>query len=261
MKHNFIKMISIVAVVVTSSIADETFNGVGIAIAPAENGAEVLSVIPGTPAADSKLQKGDVIISVNGSSTYCKKLNEVQNLLRGEKNKPVEIVFISNGDTLETSIRREKLTVKKLNTDDHKGANLELYASKIQSDRKLVAIMSQGDVIDNESSVETKNVDCIYVDKNEIKKNPPSASAPVVQEKVKVKHVDRNSISFELESAGEAFVSVTNSRGEVVFGIRIPHAMKGFNITSWNSSNAPADRYVVSIEHHGTKKAKSVLLK
>ncbi len=261
MKYNFIKMMSIAAIAVTSSIADETFNGVGIAIAPAENGAEVVSVIPGTPAADSKLQKGDVIISVNGNSTYCKKMNEVQNLLRGEKNKPVEIVFINNGDTLETSIRREKLTVKKLNNESLKGINLERYASTIQSDKKLVAIMNQGDVVDNEGSVETKNVDCIYVDKNEIKKNPPPAPAPVVQEKVKVKHVDRNSISFELASAGEALVTVTNSSGAVVSSVRVPHAVKGSNRISWDSSKVPADRYVVSVEHFGTKNAKSILLK
>ena len=259
MKHNFIKMMSIVAVVATSSIADETFNGVGIAIAPAENGAEVVSVIPGTPAADSKLQKGDVIISVNGNSTYCKKINEVQNLLRGEKNKPVEIVFISNGDTLETSIRREKLTVKKLNNEIRKGTDLEFYASRIQSDKKLVAIMNQGDVIDDGSSIDAKNVDCIYVDKNEIKKNP--ASGPSVQEKIDLKHIDRNYISFELASAGEALVMVTNSSGVVVSSVRVPHAMKGLNRISWDSKKAPADRYVVSVEHHGTKDAKSVLLK
>ncbi len=34
MKHSIVKMVSIVAVVVTTAIADETFNGVGIAIAP-----------------------------------------------------------------------------------------------------------------------------------------------------------------------------------------------------------------------------------
>lgn len=73
MKHILLKMLSIATAVMTSAIADETFNGVGIAILPAEKGAEVVNVIPGTPAADSKLQKGDLIISVNGNSTFCKK--------------------------------------------------------------------------------------------------------------------------------------------------------------------------------------------
>ena len=181
MKHCFERMVSIAAVVATIAIADETFNGIGIAITPAEKGAEVVSVIPGTPAADSKLQKGDVIISVNGNSTYCKKMDVVQNLLRGEKNKPVEIVFIRNGDTLETTVRRAKLTVR--------------------------------------------------------------------------------TFTFELESAGEAVVTVTNSSGVVVSSVRIPHAVKGFNRTSWDSSNAPADRYVVSVEHRGFTNGKSVLLK
>ena len=260
MKHSIVKMVSIVAVVATSAIADETFNGIGIAITPAEKGAEVVSVIPGTPAADSKLQKGDVIISVNGNSTYCKKMDVVQNLLRGEKNKPVEIVFINNGDTLETSIRREKLTVKNLNNEGFKRDDLESYASTIQADKKLVAIMNQGNVVDDISAVETKSVDCIYVDKNVA--NDSIQGARIVEiEKIQVKSVDRNSITFELESAGEAVVTVTNSSGVVVSSVRIPHAVKGFNRTSWDSSNAPADRYVVSVEHRGFTKGKSVLLK
>ena len=260
MKHSFERMVSIAAVVATSAIADETFNGIGIAITPAEKGAEVESVIPGTPAADSKLQKGDVIISVNGNSTYCKKMDVVQNLLRGEKNKPVEIVFINNGDTLETSIRREKLTVKNLNNEGFKRDDLESYASTIQSDKKLVAIMDQGNVLDNEATVKATKVDCIYIDKDVIK-NPPPETQGKETEKIKVKGVDRNSISFELESAGEALVTVTNSSGVVVSSVRLPHAMKGINRISWDSSNAPADRYVVSVEHRGFTKGKSVLLK
>lgn len=259
MKCSFLKIASIVAVVATSAIADETFNGIGIAITPAEKGAEVVSVIPGTPAADSKLQKGDVIISVDGNSTYCKKMTDVQNLLRGENNKPVGIVFINNGDTLETTIRRAELTVKNLDSEEFSGAELESYASSVRSDKKLVAIMNQGDVVDD-ANADVKNVDCIYVDKDVIKE-----SAPITQgrkaEKIKVKGVDRNTISFELESAGEALVSVTNSSGVVVSSIRIPHAMKGINRISWDSSNAPADRYVVSVEHHGFTNGKSVLLK
>lgn len=261
MKHSFERMVSIAAVVATSAIADETFNGIGIAITPAEKGAEVVSVIPGTPAADSKLQKGDVIISVNGNSTYCKKMDVVQNLLRGEKNKPVEIVFINNGDTLETSIRREKLTVKNLNNEGFKRDDLESYASTIQSDKKLVAIMNQGEVIDEDATIETKKVDCIYVDKDVIKKNPNSDAQGKEPEKIKVKGVDRKSISFELESAGEALITVTNSSGIIVSNVRISHAIKGVNRISWDSSNAPADRYVVSVEHNGFTNGKSILLK
>ena len=260
MKHCIVKMVSIVAVVVTTAIADETFNGVGIAIAPAEKGAEVVSVIPGTPAADSKLQKGDVIVSVNGNSVYSKKMNVVRDLLRGENNKPVEIVFVRNGDTLETTVRRAKLTVRNLNSEGLKGDALESYASSIQADKKLVAIMNQGNVVDDISAVETNNVDCIYVNKN-VANDSIQGARTVEIEKIQVKSVDRNSITFELESAGEAVVTVTNSSGVVVSSVRIPHAVKGFNRTSWDSSNAPADRYVVSVEHRGFTKGKSVLLK
>ena len=80
-------------------------------------------------------------------------------------------------------------------------------------------------------------------------------------EKIKVKGVDRNTISFELESAGEALITVTNSSGIIVSNVRISHAIKGVNRISWDSSNAPADRYVVSVEHNGFTNGKSILLK
>ena len=54
---------------------------------------------------------------------------------------------------------------------------------------------------------------------------------------------------------------MTNSSGVVVSSVRLPHAMKGINRISWDSSNAPADRYVVSVEHRGFTNGKSVLLK
>ncbi|MCF0225581.1 MAG: PDZ domain-containing protein [Fibrobacter sp.] len=260
MKRTIVKVMIVSALVVGAAMADETFNGIGVAIAPAENGAEVLSVIPGTPAADSKLQKGDVIISVNGSSTYCKKMEDVQSMLRGEKNKPVEIVFVSAGDTLEATISRAELVVKNLDSENAHGAELEAYASAVQSDKKLVAIMSQGDVIDGNNSIEGKNVDCIYVDKDVVKE-PASSTREKVPEKVRVKGFDRNAISFELETAGEALVTVTNSSGVVVSSIQIPRAQKGINRTSWDLGNAPSDRYVVSVEHHGSYGAISVLLK
>lgn len=269
MKHTFIKMVMIAVAVVASAFADETFNGVGVAITPAEKGAEVVSVIPGTPAADSKLQKGDVIISVNGNNTYCKKMEDVQTMLRGEKNKPVEIVFISNGDTLGTTIRRTELTVKnldgeevasKLNKKNVRGDELESYADNILIDKKLVAVVKQGEVIDDKANVETKNIDCIYVNKDVI-----DAPSPVTQkkngEKIKVKGVNRNSISFELQSAGTAVVTVTNSGGVVVSSVLVSHAMVGYNRVSWNSSNVPDGRYVISVEHNGFKNGKSVFLK
>lgn len=261
MKYNFIKMMSIAAIAVTSSIADETFNGVGIAIAPAENGAEVVSVIPGTPAADSKLQKGDVIISVNGNSTFCKKMEDVQNMLRGEKNKPVEIVFINNGDALETTIRRTELTVKNLDSEGYSRAELESYASVVQSDRKLVAIMDQGDVIDDKSSAKTKNVDCIYVEKNKINESIPVTQTKKKVEKVNVKGVNRASIGYELKSSGKAVITIMDVDGAVVATLVSENARPGYNSLKWNAENLPSGRYMVTVEYNGSISGKIVVLK
>lgn len=261
MKHILLKMISIATAVMTSAIADETFNGVGIAILPAEKGAEVVNVIPGTPAADSKLQKGDLIISVNGNSTFCKKMEDVLDMLRGEVNKPVEIVFINNGDTLETTIRRTKLIVKNLNSKQINSVELESYASDIRSDKKLVAIMNQGDIINDKLSAETKSIDCIYVEKNRIKESIPNNQDFKRDEKDSIKSVSRTSVGFELKSAGKAVITIMDADGAVAATLISENARPGYNSLRWNSENVPSGRYMVTIEHNGSVSGKNVVLK
>lgn len=262
MKHILLKMISIATAVMTSAIADETFNGVGIAILPAEKGAEVVNVIPGTPAADSKLQKGDLIISVNGNSTFCKKMEDVLDMLRGEVNKPVEIVFINNGDTLETTVRRAELVVKNFNSEGYSRSELESYASAAQSDRKLVAIMNQGDVVnDNKVSPKAKSLDCIYVEKNRIKESIPNNQEFKRDEKDSIKSVSRTSVGFELKSAGKAVITIMDADGAVAATLISENARPGYNSLRWNSENVPSGRYMVTIEHNGSVSGKNVVLK
>lgn len=54
---------------------------------------------------------------------------------------------------------------------------------------------------------------------------------------------------------------MTNSGGVVVSSVLVSHAMVGYNRVSWNSSNVPDGRYVISVEHNGFKNGKSVFLK
>ncbi len=262
MERCFFKMMTIVATIVILAVADETFNGVGVAVMPTEKGAEVVSVIPGTPAADSKLQKGDVIISVNGNSTFCKKMNEVKNMLRGEKNKPVDIIFINNGDTLETTVRRAELVVKNFNSEGYSRSELESYASAAQSDRKLVAIMNQGDVVnDNKVSPKAKSLDCIYVEKNRIKESIPNIRENDKVENVHVKGMNRTSVGFELKSAGRAVITIMDADGAVVAKLVSENAQPGYNSLKWNSENVPSGRYMVTVEHNGSISGKNVVLK
>jgi flagellar hook assembly protein FlgD len=77
----------------------------------------------------------------------------------------------------------------------------------------------------------------------------------------KLKGFSRNSISFNLKSAGTATVTVMNTDGAVVATVVAENAQPGFNSVSWNGEKVPSGRYMVSIEHNGSVSGKNAVLK
>lgn len=51
--------ITLIFVLVSTLYASDSFGGIGLAISQSQNGAKIVSVIPGTPAAETKLQAND----------------------------------------------------------------------------------------------------------------------------------------------------------------------------------------------------------
>ena len=98
-------------------LASESFGGIGVSIYQVRDGVKVAEVIPGTPAAETKLQANDVIIAVDGKSLKGKSIEESKAKLRGQKNKPLEITFVSGVDTLSATLRRTQITVKDLESE------------------------------------------------------------------------------------------------------------------------------------------------
>lgn len=60
--NRFVKASLAAALAIAPVMADESFGGIGVTIFQSHDGVHVVEVIPGTPAADSKLQAGDVIL-------------------------------------------------------------------------------------------------------------------------------------------------------------------------------------------------------
>jgi S1-C subfamily serine protease len=75
---SIVAVLSIVAgVMLVSAQEDAVQPYLGINIEPADEGAAVLRVIPGSPAADAGLERGDIITAVNGESVDAETLAEV----------------------------------------------------------------------------------------------------------------------------------------------------------------------------------------
>ena len=231
---------------------------------------KVAEVIPGTPAADTKLQAGDVITAVDGVSLKGNDIEQSKSMLRGQVNKPLEITYTSEGETYTTVVRRAQITVKDLESekveswykkDQFNAQELETYASATESNSKqLVAVLQQGSLVATDKQVNATNLNGIYVERaNEFapkvskQVNKPATSA--------LKGFTRKAISFNLSAKGTAVLTILNSDGAEVATLRVENAQPGFNTVQWNGENVPSGRYLVRIEHNGSVSGKNAVLK
>lgn len=268
--NKFIKASLVAAMLAAPIMADEEFGGIGVTIYQTRDGVKVAEVIPGTPAAETKLQAGDVITAVDGVSLKGNDIEQSKSMLRGQVNKPLEITYTSEGESYTTVIRRAQITVKDLESEkveswykksEFNAQELETYASATESNSKqLVAVLQQGSLVATDKKVDAANLNGIYVERaNEFapkaskQLNKPASSS--------LKGFNRKSISFNLSSAGNAVVTILNSDGAEVATLRADNAQPGFNTLRWNGENVPSGRYLVRIDHNGSVSGKNAVLK
>ena len=268
--NRFVKASLIAAMMTAPLMADESFGGVGITIYQVKDGVHVAEVIPGTPAAETNLRAGDVITAVDGVSLKGQDIEFSKAQLRGQVNKPLEISYISNGETYSAVIRRAQITVKDLDGKAVKSwygdkdrvnvQELETFASAAENDKQLVAVLNYGNLIKKDVAVASANVNGIYVEK--------AKSAPKVTKQAIVRTGDaslrlfnRKAISFSLKSTGRATVTILNADGEQVTKLSLDNAMAGVNTLAWDGSQLPSGRYVISIDHNGSVSGANAVLK
>ncbi|MCF0221248.1 MAG: PDZ domain-containing protein [Fibrobacter sp.] len=269
--NRFIKASLLAAMVAAPVMADEVFGGIGVTIYQLRNGVKVAEVIPGTPAAESKLQAGDLIIAVDGQSLARQDIESSKEMLRGQVNKPLEITFVSGADTLTSVIRRAQLTVKDLEGEkveawygdksEFDAVELETYASATVGEKQLVAVLQRGTLLKKDGSVNARDLNGVYVERAE--EFAPKATVQGVAKagSATLKGISRKAVGFDLKSAGSAIVTIMNADGEQVAVLRMDDGQPGFNTLNWNGENVPAGRYMVTIEHNGSISGKNALLK
>ena len=268
--NKFIKASLVAAMLAAPIMADEEFGGIGVTIYQTRDGVKVAEVIPGTPAAETKLQAGDVITAVDGVSLKGNDIEQSKSMLRGQVNKPLEITYTSEGESYTTVIRRAQITVKDLESEkveswykksEFNAQELETYASATEGNSKQpAAVLQQGSLVATDKKVDAANLNGIYVERaNEFapkaskQLNKPASSS--------LKGFNRKSISFNLSSTGNAVITILNSDGAEVATLRADNAQPGFNTLRWNGENVPSGRYLVRIDHNGSVSGKNAVLK
>lgn len=108
--------------VVGVSCGKESFGGVGLNVAqlfdpkvPGNMGPlVVLDVLPETPAAAQGVERGDVIVKIDGKATEGRDFNELVSSMKGEKGTPITLTVkrASAAKTLTIAITRGEINEK-----------------------------------------------------------------------------------------------------------------------------------------------------
>jgi carboxyl-terminal processing protease len=86
-----------------------TFTGIGVQLSSDNNRPVVGTVIPGTPAEEAGLKRGDVILAVNGTTTAGETVDQTVARVRGPEGQPVTLTIGRSGvaDFDVTIVRRK----------------------------------------------------------------------------------------------------------------------------------------------------------
>ena len=100
-----------------SNELNNSFNGIGAELGKNSSGTiEIIAPISGTPAAKAGLKAGDLITSINGTSTNNMSIEKAVTLIRGKPGTKVVLGILRGSQTLNISIVRADITVPSVNT-------------------------------------------------------------------------------------------------------------------------------------------------
>ncbi|WP_434578089.1 S41 family peptidase [Thermoanaerobacterium thermosaccharolyticum] len=88
-----------------------TFTGVGMVVEQRDNDIVVVSTVDGSPAQKAGVKSGYIVVSVDGKDVTGMSVNDVTNLIKGEKGTKVKIGFLVNGKTVEYEITRDVIKI------------------------------------------------------------------------------------------------------------------------------------------------------
>jgi carboxyl-terminal processing protease len=96
------------------------YSGIGAELGMKENNIMVVSPLDGSPAKEAGLKAGDYILNVDKTSVVGMNINEVVNLIRGEKGTQVVLNVIKEGDSAsrDVKITRDEIRIDSVKWED-----------------------------------------------------------------------------------------------------------------------------------------------
>jgi len=98
------------------------FDGIGMEVGMKDDKITVVAPLKGTPAEKAGVLSGDIILEVDGTSTFGMTIDEAVNKIRGKKGTVVKLTIARKGEDkpLEISITRDSIQVPTLDTTNRK---------------------------------------------------------------------------------------------------------------------------------------------
>ncbi len=95
------------------------FSGVGMEVGLREKLITVIAPLPDTPAEQSGILSGDVIVKIDETTTEGMRVDEAVNLIRGEKGTVVNLQIYREGETsfLEIPVTRDRINIPTVKTE------------------------------------------------------------------------------------------------------------------------------------------------
>ena len=126
--------------------------GIGVEVEAHDKGLKVMKVLPGGPASEASLKRGDILTGVDGHSVEGLELNQAVDYILGQPGTPLKLNLVRDGRRGDVTLVRRKISihsvVARMEDDKHKVGYLKLdqfgEASVRELDEGLTALHKQG---------------------------------------------------------------------------------------------------------------------
>lgn len=93
------------------------FSGIGVWLKEKKNSLQIVSVLPGTPALEAGLLRGDVIVSIDGEPVVDLTTDDAVALIKGPAGSEVALGVLRSGSELDFSIKRAEIDLPNLQAE------------------------------------------------------------------------------------------------------------------------------------------------
>ncbi len=125
---------------------DRKYEGIGVRLKETELGITVLETLPNSPARESGLLPGDIIIALDGESVQNKTIDEISSKILGEQGTVLQVIVLRSGQEIEFFITRAQI-------------NSPLVSLKIEGDIGIITLSSFGANIDTEMLIVASEIE------------------------------------------------------------------------------------------------------